>query len=178
MGLANVVEHRGMELHELHVGHGALGAVDHGYAVAGGYDGVRRGLIHCAHAAGTHHGHSREVGVHLLGLGVEHVGSVALYVGCAARHFNTQMVLRDDFYGKVVLPDVDVGAGSHCLHESALNLGTGVVGMVQYAELGVSALAVQVELAVAVAVEVHSPAHELAYLLGSHLHHLLHCCRV
>ena len=54
----------------------------------------------------------------------------------------------------------------------------GVVGVVEYAELGVSALAVQVEGAVVLAVEVHSPFHEALYLPGCAFHHLLHGCGV
>ena len=84
------------------------------------------------------------------------------------------MVLGDDLHGEVVLHDVDVGIVLHGLHQSALNLGTRVVGMVEDAELGVSALTVQVEGAVVFLVEVHAPLHELLYLLGCHAHHLLH----
>ena len=84
------------------------------------------------------------------------------------------MVLRDYLHGEVVLLHVDVGARTHSRHQSALYLGTRVVGVVQYAELGVSALAVQVEFAVFLAVEVHAPFHELGNLLRRIAHHLLY----
>ena len=84
------------------------------------------------------------------------------------------MVLRDDFHGKVLLLDIDVGALAHGLHQSALNLSAGIVGVVKDAEFGVAALAVQVEVALAVLVEVHSPAYQFLDLVWCHRHHLFH----
>jgi hypothetical protein len=52
------------------------------------------------------------------------------------------VVLGDNLYGKVVLLHVNVRTRPDGLHQSALYLGTRVVGMVQNAELGVTALAV------------------------------------
>ncbi len=84
------------------------------------------------------------------------------------------MVLGNDFNGEVVLPDVDVRARPDGLHQSALYLGTGVVGVVQYAELRVAALAVQVEVAALLAVEVDAPADQLLNLCRGVSDHLLH----
>ena len=83
------------------------------------------------------------------------------------------MVLSDDFNGKMVFFDFDVGASPDSFHQSALNFGTGIVGMVQNAKFRMSALAVEVELAVGVAVEVDAPFHQLFNLFGSLPHHLL-----
>ena len=54
VSLARVVERRRVELYELHVLHRTLGAVHHGLAVAGGYDGVGGGLVDGSASAGTH----------------------------------------------------------------------------------------------------------------------------
>ena len=83
------------------------------------------------------------------------------------------MVLRDDFYGKMVLLDFNVWTSTDCFHQSALNLSTGIVGMVQDAEFRVSALAVQVELTILLAVEIHAPLYQFLDLLRSLAHHLL-----
>ena len=45
------------------------------------------------------------------------------------------MVLCDDFYGKVVLEDVDVGMVAYGTHQPSLYLCSCVVCMVEYAEL-------------------------------------------
>ena len=172
MGLGGGVEHRGVELHKLHVGHRALGTIDHGDAVARGDDGVRGGLVHRTTATGAHQRHLAQVGVHLLCFGIEHVGTIAVDIWRAACHTCTQVVLRDDFHGEMVLLDDDVGAGPDGSHQSTLYLGACVIGMMEDAELGVATLTVQVELAVFVAVEVHAPAHQLLYLRGSVAHHL------
>ena len=84
------------------------------------------------------------------------------------------MVLGDDFHSEVILLDVNIGTIPHGLHQTALNLGTRVVGVVQDAELRVSALAVQVERPVLLAVEVDTPLHQLLNLVGGHANHLLH----
>ena len=51
-----VVERGGVELYELHALYGSLGAVSHGYAVAGGNLGVGGGGIHGSATAGAEHG--------------------------------------------------------------------------------------------------------------------------
>ena len=57
--LAGMIEGRGVKLYELHVLHRGLGAVGHGYAVARGDVGVRRGGIHGAAAPRGQHRHAR-----------------------------------------------------------------------------------------------------------------------
>ena len=79
---------------------------------------------------------------------IEHVCAVALYVGSAPCHLYSQMVLRYNLHRKVVFLNLDVRVAPHGLDESALDFGAGVVGMMQYAELRMPSLAVQVELAV------------------------------
>ena len=169
MGLARMMEHGGMELHELHVLHCSLGAVDHGNAVASGNDGVGSCLVDCSTATSAHHCQFRQIGVHLLRLGVQHVGTIAINIRCAAGDACSQVVLRDDFHGKMILLHLDVGTVAYRLHQSALYFGTRVVGMVENAELRVAALAVQVERAVVFFVEVHTPVHQFLDLTGRHL---------
>ena len=74
----------------------------------------------------------------------------------------------------MVLLHVDVGIVAHGLHQSALYLGTRIVGMVQDTELRVSSLTVKVERAVFLTVEVHAPVDEFLNLGGSIPYHLLH----
>ena len=131
-------------------------------------------MVHRSASAGTHQGHFAQVGVNLLRVGVEHISAVALYVGRAACHLYAQVVLRNDFHGEVVFLYLYGRIAAHCCHEAALYLGSGVVGMVQYAELRVPAFAVQVVVAVGVLVEVHAPLHQFAYLRGRVAHHLFY----
>ena len=178
MRLAGVVERRGVKLHKLHVSHRTLRSVHHSHAVARSYYGVRRCLIHGSASPSTHHRHLREIRVHLLRLGVQHIGTITLYVVRLPRHLYAQVVLRYYLYGKVVLPYVYVGITPHGSHQSALYLRPRIVGVVQYAEFRVPALAMQVEETVLLPVEVHAPLHQFLYLRGSHSHHLLHGSRV
>ena len=83
-------------------------------------------------------------------------------------------MLCDDFNSKVIFLNLDIGAVAYSLHQSALYLGTCIVGMMQYAEFRVSALAVQVELSVILAIKVDAPLHQFLYLLRSLAHHLLY----
>ena len=173
MGLLGVVEYSRVELHELHISHRSLGAIDHCNAVARGDDGVRGGKIDGATATCTHDGNLRKIGINLLRLGVEHVCPVALDVGRTAGDALAQMVLGDDLHSKVILLDVDVRILTHSLHQSALNLSSRIIGVMQDAELRMPALTMQVERAVVLLVEVDTPFHELFNLLGSLAHHLL-----
>ena len=174
MRLLRIVEYGGMELHELHVLYLALGTVDHGYAVAGGNVGVGRGGVYGSGSARGHQCETAQIGVNLSGLGIQYVGAVAFDVGRAASDADAQVVLCDDFHGKVVFQHFNVGIAAHGFHQSALYLGSGIVGMVEDAEFGVSAFAVQVEIAVLLLVEVHAPFDEILYALRSVLYNLFH----
>ena len=125
-------------------------------------------------AARGHDGDFGEEGVYLARLLVQHVGAVALDAGRVARDDDAQVVLGDDFHGVVVGEDGDVGVTADGLDEAGLNLGAGVVLVVQDAELTVPPLLVQVEGAVVALVEVHAPADEFLYLGGRALHYLFH----
>ena len=174
MSLARVVERCRVELYELHVLHRTFCTIYHCLAVARSDDGVGSGLVDGTAATCTHQRHLAQIRVHLLRLGVEHVRTVAINIRCATCDARSEVVLRDYLHGEVVLLNVDVGAGAHRSHKAALYLGTRIVGVVQDAELGVSALAMQVELAVLLAVEVDAPLHELGNLLRRIAHHLLY----
>ncbi len=76
-------------------------------------------------------------------------------------------MLGDDLDGKMMFEDVDVGVRPDSLDERFLDLESGVVGMVEDAELRVAAFAVEVEAAVFLLVEVNAPVDKLTYLSGS-----------
>ena len=80
------------------------------------------------------------------------------------------MVLGDYLYGEVVLEYVDLRVGAHGGDQGILNFESGVVGMVEDAEFGVSSFAVKIETSVLVLVEVDAPPYKLAYLLGCSFH--------
>ena len=163
-----------MELYELHVGNCSLGTIHHGDAIAGGDDWVGGGDIDSTATTGTHHGHLGQIGIYLLGLRVQNVGTIALDVGGAACHTHAQMVLGDNLYSEVVLFDVDIGIVAYRLHQTALDLCTGIVLVVQNTELGVTALTVQVELPLLGLVEVHTPVNQLFNLGRGHPDHLFY----
>ena len=160
MCLSYMVEHCGMELHKLHVGYCSLGTIHHGNAVACRDDGIGGCLIDSTAATCTHHRDLRQVGVHLLGIRVQHIGAIAVDIGGTTCHLSAKMVLGDDLHGKVVLLDIDVRTSAYGCHQAPLDLSSGIVGMVQDTELRVSSLAVQVEVALLVLIEVHPPVHQ------------------
>ena len=81
MRLLGVMQHGGVELYELHIGHRTLGAIDHSDAVTRCDDRIRGGQIDGSAATRTHDGNLRKIGVYLLGNGIQHIGSIALDVG-------------------------------------------------------------------------------------------------
>ena len=149
-----------MELHELHVLYLALGTVHHCYTVASSDVRICRCSIYSTSAACSHESYFREVSVYLASLWVENVSTETLNVWGAASDTNAHVVLSDDFYSEMVLINVDVGIVSHSLHESALNLSTSVVGMVENAELGVSSFTVEVKGTIFLLVKIHAPLHQ------------------
>jgi len=156
------MKHRGVELHEFHICHGSLGTVGHGDAIACSDDGIRGGQVDGPATTSAEHRDLREVGVHLL-LRIEHIGPIAVDMWRATGDSHAEMVLGDDLNGKVILLDVDVGAGTHGLHQPPLYLCARIIGMVQDTELRVASLTVKGEVTLLVLVEVDSPLlHSLA----------------
>ncbi len=84
------------------------------------------------------------------------------------------MVLGYDFYGEVVFEYVDIGVAPYGFDQTFLDFKPGVVGMVEYAEFRMPPLAVEVEGAVILLVEVNAPSDKLPYLFGSACHNLFH----
>ncbi len=162
-----------MELYELHVLDGALGTVDHGYAVAGRDERVGRCAVDGTYAAGGHDCDAGEEGIDLSGLFVEDVGTVAGDVGSAACDNHAEVVLSDNLDCEAVVVDIDILVGADAGHEALLYLSTGVVGVVKDAEFGVAALAVEVEGAVLLLVEIDTPVNQLTDLLRSVADNLL-----
>ena len=86
MCLTRMMKHGGMELYEFHVGHRSLGTIHHGDTVTRSNHGVRGGLIDGTTATRTHHRDLRQVRIHLLGIRVQHIGTVAVDIRCATCH--------------------------------------------------------------------------------------------
>ena len=163
-----------VELDEFHILHRSFGAVDHRYAVAGSYRRIGRRCVDLTDASGCHNRYLSKEGVHLARLRIEHIGAVAGDVGRAACYYLAQMMLRDDFYGKPILHNVDVRMTLDGAYQAFLNLRSRVVGVVEYAKFRVSTFAVQVEIAVLFLVEVYAPVDELSYLRRRFAHYLFY----
>ena len=176
--VAGVIERRRMELDEFHILDCSLGAIDHGDAIACGYQRIGSCAINCTDATCSHHRDTSQEGVDHAGLFVKDISAIAGDVGCATSHDASQVVRSDDFYGKVSFENIDILVGSHPGDEALLDFGAGVVGMVEDTKFGVSPLAMEVECAILFLVEIDTPRHELAYLFRGILHHLLDCGRV
>ena len=178
MGLSRVEQTRRVELDELHILHRTLGTIDHRNAVTGRNLGVGRCRIDSACSTGCHERDTAQVGVYLLRLGVEDIRTVALDIGGATGYPYAQMMLRDDLYGEMILQHFDIGVIAHRSHQTALDLKSRVVRMVQNSELRVSAFPMQVKRAILFLVEVNTPMHQFFDSLRGVLNHLFHCGRV
>ncbi len=145
---AGDVEHRGMELHELHVAQLGPGAEGQRHAVAGGHLGIGRLAVDLAHAAA---GQDRLLGPdqRLAVLAVPDQGAAAMaFVG-------------QEVDGEGVLPDVEVRRLADPLdHRPHDLLAGGVAQGVGDAVAAVSALASQ-DQAVAGLVELGAPVDQL-----------------
>ena len=178
MCLAWRVERCGVKLHKLHVGHRTLGTIDHSLTITSSDDRIRGGLIHSTTTACTHQRDLRQISIHLLRIRVQHISTVTVDIGCATCHLGTQMMLGDNLHCEVVLSHHDIRIASHGSHQSALNLSTSIISMVQDTELRVSALTMQVKRTVFLAVEVDAPLHQFLDLFRSVSHHLLYCSAI
>ena len=81
------------------------------------------------------------------------------------------MVLRDNFHGKMVFKNGNLLIGADSSHQAPLNFKARIVGMVQDTELGMSALAMEVEGAIFLFIEIDAPLDQFGNLRGSIAHH-------
>ena len=174
MGFARMIKSGWVELDKLHVGHGTLGTVNHRLAITSSDDRVGGSLINSTASTGTHHGNLTQIGIHLLGIRIQYVCTVTVDIRSAASNTGTEMMLSDNLYCKMIFLDIDIRTVAHSLHQTALDFCTRIICMMKDAELAVTALTVEVELAVLLLIEVDAPLHELLDLLRCHGDNLLH----
>ena len=172
--VAWVIKGSRVELNELHILNCSLGAIYHGNAVACSHKRIGGGAIHGTHASGSHERDAREERIDGFSLGIENVGTIAGDIGSATGHHLAEVVLGANLHSKAILKHVDVGVLLHSLDETFLYFGPGVVLVVQNAELRVTALTVEVKLAILLLVEIHAPVDEGLNLPWGFTHHLLH----
>ena len=130
MSFSRVVQGGRVELYEFHALYRTFGTVNHGDSVACRDIRVGGCGVNGSCSSGGNQSHFRQEGVDLLGVWIENIRTVALNVRSAAGHFYAQMMLRDDFYGKMVFQNRDIRFVAYCLHQAALDLKTRVIGMV------------------------------------------------
>ena len=174
VGFSWMIEGCRVKLYELHISHRTLGTVNHRLAITGSDDWVGGSLINGTTSTGTHHGNLAQIGIHLLGVRIQNIGSVTVNIRCTAGNTGTQVVLSDDFYSEMIFLDIDVRAVAHSFHQTALDFSTRIISVMKNAELAVSALTMKIELAILLLVEVDTPLHELLDLLWCHGDNLLH----
>lgn len=162
--IAGMIEGGGMELDEFHILHSALGTIHHRNTIARGDKRIGGSGVDGTNASRCHHGDTGQEGLHSSCLLIKHICTVAGYVGSATRHDSAQMMLGDYLYGKMMLEDINIGIGPHSLHETRLDFSPRIVSMVENTEFRVSALAMQIEGAVILLVEIYTPAYEFTNL--------------
>ena len=159
MGFAWMVKGCRVELNKLHVLYGSLCTVYHSLAIASSDNRVCCGLINGSATTSAHHGNLTQISVNLLSFRVEDVSSIAINIWSATSNACAKMMLSDNLYCKMVFLDFNIRIALHSLHKSTLNLSSCVVGMMKNTELRMSALAMKVERAIFLAVEVYTPTH-------------------
>ncbi len=174
MRLSLMVKSRGMELNKLHSLDSSLGTIDHRLPITSCYHGIGSGLVYGTTTTRTHHRHLTKVSVYLLRIGIQHIGTITIYIRRTASDTCPKMMLRDNLNGEMILLYLYVGIILYRFHHPSLNLGTRIVGMMQDTELRMATLSMQVKLTILLSVEVHAPIHHFLDLRGSVPHYLFH----
>ena len=136
-----MIEHRRVELDELHIGDFCSGPVAHCHAGTTGDIRVAGIKINLSSSAAGDGGGGSESGENLSGFGIENVGAeTAVGAGdgkpCAYNEIDGDMVFKNG----------DVGAVFHAFNHYPFQFGSGDVAGVKHAALVVSAFAAEVEV--------------------------------
>ena len=87
---------------------------------------------------------------------------------------NAQMMLGDNLHRIIIREYVDVRMLVHRPDQTGLDFRARIVGMMQNTKLGMTTLAMQVELAILFLVKLHAPVNKRLYLRRRLAYHFLH----
>ena len=108
-------------------------------------------------SACSHYRNLREEGIHFARSFIQHVCAIAFNARRMAGNDDAQVVLGNDFYGIEVGKDGNVRVTFHFFYQAGLDFSSGIILMMQDAELRVPAFTVQVKLSVFFFIEVYTP---------------------
>src|SRR5574344_2092114 len=132
-----MIQGGGVELNELHVLDSSLGSVNHGDTVSCSNHGIRGCLVDGANTTGRHKCCLGQESMYFPCPHVQNIGSVTLDVVRMSGHVLSQMVLSQDFDGKVLTVHMDIGVVLNPVDQRLLNFGTRGILVVQDTEIGV-----------------------------------------
>ena len=144
--VARMIECCGVKLHKFHIFYSSTGTVNHGYAVAGSNGGIGGCLIHAAYSACSQHCHFRQEGVNVVALLIEGIHPVTFDVGCVLGYNFAQVMLCENFNGKIMLVQLNFGMIAYLFVQAFLNDKSGIILVVQNTKFGMPAFLMQVEL--------------------------------
>ena len=159
---------------KLHIIDNTFGAVYHCNTVTRSYRWISCCVVDVTHATRSD---NRELGAHgecLIGVEIEDISTEAGCASCVLGHKFAEVVLCEQVDGEVMFEYCDVGVCSCTLDKSTLYLGTCEVFVVENTMLGVSALTMQLILAIGRFVEVCAPLYKVGYQLRSATHYQLY----
>ncbi len=171
--VARMIEGGRMELYEFHIFHRTFGTVNHGDTVSGSHQRIGGGLVDGSYS--SHQSHFGKVSIYFSGLRVEDISAVTFDIRCLAGNGHSQMMLCQDFNGKLVFDYRDVRMPLHGFNQAVLYFRSRVIFVVKDTEFRVSPFAMQVKFTLFVFVEVYSPLYQFFDLCRSFTHHFLHC---
>ena len=112
--------------------------------------------------------------MHLTRLLIQDVGSIALNTRRVTGHDDAHVVLRDNLHGIMVGIYLNIRMRMYGTDQAGLDLCACIIGMVQDAELRVATLLVEVELAIGLLIELHTPVDQSLDLRRSFPHYFFH----
>ena len=130
-----IIKYCRVELHKLHILDYTLCTIYHSNAITSCNVWIRSGGIYGTRTTRCHQCYSREESIHLLGIWVKNVGSVALYVRHVTVNLTTQMVLSDYFHCIVIFEHGYLLVATYSLHKSALYLEACIIGVMKNTKL-------------------------------------------
>ncbi len=161
-----------MELHKFHILNCGFGSVSHGYSVTCRNIRVGGCRIYRPYSSRSQQCDLGKKSIHLAGIRIQNIRSITFYIRGTAGNLHTQMMLRNDFNCKMVLKNLYIRIVADCLHQAALYLKAGVIGMMQDSEFRMSTLTMQIKRTVFLTIEIHTPLNQAAYSRRGVFHHL------
>ena len=152
-----MIQSRRVELNKFHILHQSLSTIDHRYTITRRNRRVGGCLVNITDTTRRNHCHLSKEGMYMVCTNIQYISAITLNVRCSMFHQLSEMMLGNDFNGKMLVEYINVRMFLYCFNQAVLNLFTCIILMMKDTEIRVTTLLVKVKITLLILIEIDAP---------------------